>query len=136
MYFSGTGALILVFEMLKLYDPLVPDGEKEVIEVLYPSRCAVFKIYELCKVGLGVHCVHDLERFYETLVVLVHLHHGAAFYIVAVIALFLVMDIKIEKICYVLDIPLQCADGVAHDLGILKLEGVEEVTLQLGIRGW
>jgi len=109
MDFPGCDTLVFVFEMLELYNPLVPDGEKEVIKVLYPSRCTIFQIDELCKIGLGVYGVHDLERFYKALVVLVHLHHRATFYVIAIIPFFLVMNIKIEKIGYILDIPLQGA---------------------------
>lgn len=133
--FSGCDALVFVFEMLKLDNSFVPDGEKKVIEVMYPSWGTIFQVDELCKIRLGVHGVHDLERFYQALVVLVHFRYGAVFYVVSVIAFLFVMDIKIEKIRYVLDISLQCTDGVAPDLGILKLEGVEKIALQLGISG-
>jgi hypothetical protein len=115
MDLSRGDALVFVFEMLKLDDALVPDGKKKVVEVLYPAWIATFQIDKFCEVRLGVDSVHNLKGFQQALIVLVYLHDGAAFYIVPVVAFLFVVDIEIEKIGYVSDIALQCADRIAAD---------------------
>jgi len=133
VHFSGSGALVFVFEMIKLQNPFVSDGEKEIVKILDAARCTVFQIDKLGEVWLGIDGVHDLERLEQALVVLVYFHYRAAFYVVAVVAFFLVVNIKIEKIGDVPDVSLQGTDGIARDVGILELEGVEEIGFYLGI---
>jgi len=133
MNFSGGDALVFVFEMPELQDSFIPDGEKEIIKILNSSWGSVFQVNKFCKIGLGIHGIHDLERFQKALVILVHFHDGTAFYILTVVPFFLVVNIKIEKIGDILDISLQGTDGIAHDVRVLKLERVEKIVLNFRI---